>query len=80
MSSLSFTQLVKANRSCRRFDADHIIEMETLKGLIDLARHTASGANMQPLKYILVHSPEKNQLFIETPCPQLNNPRPRCFA
>lgn len=45
--------LIKKNRSCRRFYQDHIVDLETLKELVDLARLSASGGNLQPLKYIL---------------------------
>jgi nitroreductase len=45
--------LVKANRSCRRFYEDHPVDLKTLEALVDLARLSASGANLQPLKYIL---------------------------
>ena len=55
-----FQQLVKANRSCRRFDAGHQLETATLEQLVDLARQTASAANMQPLKYILSTGSGKN--------------------
>jgi nitroreductase len=34
--------------------------METLKALVDLARLSASAANLQPLKYILSSDPQKN--------------------
>jgi len=46
-------KLVRANRSCRRFDQDYEISGETLKKLVNLARMSASAANRQPLKYIL---------------------------
>jgi nitroreductase len=46
-------ELIKANRSCRRFDEHHPIPIETLLELVDLARNSASAANLQPLKYIL---------------------------
>jgi len=55
-----FTELVKKNRSCRRFYEDHTIEPETLKEFVNLARMSASGANLQPLKYILSCDPQKN--------------------
>ena len=45
--------LVKENRSCRRFYEDHPVDVKTLQELVDLARHSASGASLQPLKYIL---------------------------
>lgn len=56
----SFSELVKANRSCRRFDGSHRIDGQALKDLVNLARHCASAANMQPLKYITCSDEEKN--------------------
>lgn len=52
--------LVTQNRSYRRFYQDHAIDETTLRELIDLARLTASGSNMQPLRYILSWEPERN--------------------
>ncbi len=57
--------LVIANRSCRRFYQDVTIERETLRELVDLARLSASSANMQPLKYILSCDPQKNALIFK---------------
>jgi nitroreductase len=54
------SELVEANRSCRRFYEDHQVELKTLEELVDLARLSASGANLQPLKYILACQPEVN--------------------
>jgi len=53
-------ELVKENRSYRRFYEDHAVAPETLKELVNLARMSASGANLQPLKYILSCDPRKN--------------------
>jgi len=53
-------ELVKENRSCRRFYEDHAVEPETLKEFVNLARMSASAANLQPLKYILSCDPQKN--------------------
>jgi len=53
--------LIKQNRSCRRFYQDYEIDTETLKELVNLARLSASAANLQPLKYILSCSAEKNE-------------------
>jgi len=39
------------------------IAVETLKELVDLARHSASAANLQPLKYVLSCNREKNALI-----------------
>jgi nitroreductase len=57
---MEFKELVRANRSCRRFHQDHKIERGTLRELVDLARLSASGANKQPLKYILSAEAERN--------------------
>ena len=52
--------LVHANRSCRRFYEDHPVDGKALEELVDLARLSASGANLQPLKYILACQPRIN--------------------
>lgn len=52
--------LVKANRSCRRFYEDRQVALNTLEELVDLARLSASAANLQPLKYIVACQPEIN--------------------
>jgi nitroreductase len=54
-------ELIKHNRSCRRFHQNHEIDTETLKDLVNLARLSGSAANLQPLKYILSCSAEKNE-------------------
>ena len=55
--------LVMKNRSCRRFHEDSLIGLETLRELINLARLSPSGSNLQSLKYVLSHSSEKNALI-----------------
>ncbi len=55
--------LVLKNRSCRRFYQKHSVDLKTLKDLVDLARLSASGGNVQPLKYILSCDPKKNGLI-----------------
>ncbi|HBT86949.1 nitroreductase family protein [Desulfobacter sp.] len=55
-----FKELVKSNRSCRRFDNAFALNTQTLTDLVELARYTASGANNQPLKYIISSSREEN--------------------
>lgn len=55
--------LVKNNRSYRRFYEDFIIGRNTLEELVDLARLSASAANRQPLKYILSCEKNKNDLI-----------------
>ena len=60
---MNLSELVIKNRSYRRFHQDVLIELETLKQLVNLARLSASGANHQPLKYILSCNPRKNALI-----------------
>lgn len=54
---MSFRDLVLGTRSIRRFDSSRAVTMQELRDLVDLARLTASGANLQPLKYVLVTEP-----------------------
>ncbi|TSA51882.1 MAG: nitroreductase, partial [Planctomycetaceae bacterium] len=51
--------LIRKNRSYRRFHQDFVIEPDTLRELVDLARLSASAANIQPLRYILSCDPQK---------------------
>lgn len=52
--------LVKNNRTYRRFYQNEEITRETLLELIDLARLSSSGANFQSLKYIVSYEKDKN--------------------
>jgi nitroreductase len=52
--------LIRKNRSYRRFYQDAPVGIETLRALVDLARLSASAGNQQPLKYILSCNPETN--------------------
>jgi len=45
--------LIMKNRSYRRFDSSVKIEENQLRNWIELARFSASGRNMQPLKYVI---------------------------
>jgi nitroreductase len=56
-------EIVRKNRSYRRFYQDVAIKLETLRELVDLARLSASALNMQPLKYVLSCEPKKNALI-----------------
>jgi nitroreductase len=58
--------LIRQNRSCRRFYQDQTVSRETLLGLVDLARVSASAANLQPLKYTLSFEPGKNAAIFAT--------------
>lgn len=54
--------LVRRTRSCRRFKKEPVSE-EVLRKLVDLARLSASAANLQPLKYILSYRKEMNDII-----------------
>jgi nitroreductase len=58
--------LIKKNRTCRRFYEDFEIKRNALEELVDLARLSASAANRQPLKYILSYEKNKNDLIFPT--------------
>lgn len=60
------TDLLKKNRSYRRFYQKQEITKDVLENLIELTRYTPSGGNQQPLKYRLVCQPEENQRVFET--------------
>lgn len=59
-------ELVQRNRSYRRFNQSKNISIETLRELVDLARQTASGRNVQPLKYYLVATGESCEKIFPT--------------
>ncbi|HJX34578.1 MAG TPA: nitroreductase family protein [Desulfatiglandales bacterium] len=54
--------LVRRTRSCRRFREEPIGE-GILSSLVDLARLSASAANLQPLKYLLSCEKEMNEVI-----------------
>jgi nitroreductase len=58
--------LVRKNRTVRRFDETFRVEESALRELVDLARLSPSAANLQPLKYVLSCEPDKNGLIF--PC------------
>ncbi|QWR76096.1 nitroreductase family protein [Candidatus Magnetomonas plexicatena] len=59
-------ELVKGNRSVRRFYQDVPVAMETLSWAVDISRYTASAANLQPLKYIMSNEAKTNELIFNT--------------
>ncbi|MCF8054469.1 MAG: nitroreductase family protein [Deltaproteobacteria bacterium] len=58
-------ELVQKSRSYRRFYQEEPISLATLEELVDLARLTPSAANKQPLKYLLINTPEKNEAVFQ---------------
>lgn len=63
---MNFSQLIEKTRSIRRFDESFTVSNDTLVSLVNLARLSASGANRQPLKYILISEPGDRELVY--PC------------
>jgi nitroreductase len=55
---MNLKSLILKTRSFRRFDESHKITIKTLEDFIDLARLSSSGANRQPLKYLIYNEPE----------------------
>jgi nitroreductase len=50
--------LIKKNRSYRRFDADKPVDSSLISEMVDAARLSQSAANAQPLRYITIESKE----------------------
>lgn len=55
--------LILKNRSYRRFDHAAKLDEQTLRGLVDLARLSASGANLQGLKFMLSWQEDRNAVI-----------------
>lgn len=60
MIKITIRDLILKNRSYRIFDENTIIDGNTLRGFIELARLTSSRGNRQSLKYILSCNKETN--------------------
>jgi nitroreductase len=52
--------LIMKNRSYRRFQENKPVSVEDLKEMVELARCSASGGNVQPLKFMLSCDAETN--------------------
>lgn len=59
-------ELVRRNRSYRRFRESETVSLATLRELVDLARLSGSARNMQPLRYVLVADAATNAAIF--PC------------
>ena len=55
---MSVKELAKSRRTIRKFSQKEI-SASLLESYIEIARLSPSGANLQPLKYAVVQSPEK---------------------
>lgn len=63
---MSLLDIIRKNRSYRRFYQDTEIPMEHLELMVEAARYSASSRNIQPLKYILCNCREKNEKIFPT--------------
>lgn len=61
-----FKNMIATNRSYRRFYGDAIITQETLLSLVDYARLSPTGANKQPLRYVIACTKESNAMIYST--------------
>lgn len=59
-------ELALKNRSYRRFDANVLVNTQTLYDLVELARICPSAANLQPIKYYLSNSADLNDIIFST--------------
>ena len=66
MEDSMIEELIKKNRSYRRFDENIKITEDQLRSWINLGRLSASGANMQPLKYIISADQKLNEAIFPT--------------
>ena len=60
------SELIRKNRSFRRFHEKVTIPENDLREMVDNARLTPSGRNAQTLRYMLSNTPEKNNHIFST--------------
>ncbi|HKL38677.1 MAG TPA: nitroreductase family protein [Bacteroidales bacterium] len=58
-------QLIRQNRSYRRFYQDHFLAVDNLKYFVNLARLSPSARNAQPLKYYISNDEPVNAKIFE---------------
>ncbi len=58
---MNIDELIKENRTFRRFYQDETVSVSTLKDLVNLGRLSASSGNLQPLKYIICNEKKLNE-------------------
>jgi nitroreductase len=59
-------ELVRRNRSYRRFYEEITVDLQMLRELVDLGRLASSGRNLQPMKYALCCDRETNAAIFPT--------------
>ena len=61
MDFIEFRELLKSDRTVRRFKGDVEVSREWLAQIVELARYCASGRNAQPLRYVVVDEKEMRE-------------------
>lgn len=60
---MALIDLIKKNRSYRRFNQSREIPLEHLALMVEAARYSASSRNIQPLKYYISNSIKTNSII-----------------
>ena len=63
---MNILELIKKNRSYRRFFEDTAIKREELELMVEAARYSASSRNIQPLKYYISNDAALNEEIFTT--------------
>jgi len=63
---MDLAELIKKNRTYRRFDGSFKIDKAELLSLLEIARLTPSAANLQPLRFYLSVDSDKNAKIFST--------------
>jgi len=60
---MTISELVRRNRSYRRFDGRHVLMDSDLHALVDLARLSPSGGNKQALRFVVATGVACDRIF-----------------
>ncbi|NLB54578.1 MAG: nitroreductase family protein [Lentisphaerae bacterium] len=60
---MKIEELIKSNRSCRRFNESESVSFEQMRDLVNLARLSPSAGNLQPLRFVISCTGETNDLI-----------------
>jgi len=63
---MDLAELVRKSRTFRRFDQKHAVSPDAVRSLVECARLTPSGGNMQTLRYLCTCTPEWNEKVFST--------------
>lgn len=62
---MDFSELAPARRTIRRFKQLPVPDSE-LRHLVDMARHSSCASNKQPVRYVIIRTPEVVKAVFET--------------